>query len=87
MAQGLPPLYREVLERVASLEHTGRRDEALLIRRAATAAYSKAWDATAHKRLVALRIRAERVLDGNERPRRVENTRNARTGLRWPGTA
>jgi hypothetical protein len=84
VAQGLPTLYREVLERVASLEHTGRRDEALLIRRAATAAYSKAWDATAHKRLVALRVRAERVLDGNERPRLA---RSPRVALRWSRTA
>ena len=80
MAELLPKLYRKVLERVASLEHTGRRDEALLIRRAATAAYSKAWDATAHKRLEALCERAERVLDGVERPRLARDTRIA---LRW----
>ncbi len=69
IAHTLPELYRAVLERVASLEHTGRRDEARLIRRAATAAYERAWDDTAQRRLEALRVRAERVLDGIERPR------------------
>lgn len=84
MAQGLPELYRAVLERVASLEHTGRRDEALIIRRQAVAAYSRAWDETAHRRLDALRVRAERVLDGIERPRL---TRSPRPTLRWSRSA
>ena len=84
VAQGLPELYRAVLERVASLEHTGRRDEALIIRRQAVSAYSKAWDDTAHKRLTALRARAERVLDGVDRPRSV---RAARPALRWSRSA
>lgn len=84
MAQGLPELYRAVLERVASLEHTGRRDEALIIRRQAVAAYSKAWDETAQKRLNALRARAERVLDGTDRPRLA---RTARPVLRWSRSA
>ena len=84
IAQGLPELYRAVLERVASLEHTGRRDEGLIIRRAAVAAYSKAWDDKAVKRLEALRNRAERVLDGIDRPRLA---RPARTALRWSRTA
>jgi hypothetical protein len=85
IAQELPELYRAVLDRVASLEHTGRRDEALIIRRAATAAYSRAWDATAHRRLDALRDRAERVLDGIDRPRLARTT--TRPVLRWSRTA
>lgn len=84
VAQGLPELYRAVLERVASLEHTGRRDEALIIRRQAVAAYSKAWDETAHKRLDALRERAERVLDGIDRPRLAKTPRAV---LRWSRSA
>ena len=85
VAQELPELYRAVLERVASLEHTGRRDEALIIRRQAIAAYSRAWDAVAHKRLDALRDRAERVLDGIDRPRLARTS--ARPVLRWSRTA
>lgn len=84
IAHGLPELYRAVLERVASLEHTGHRDEALIIRRAAVAAYSLAWDDKARRRLEALRARAERVLDGIDRPRLA---RPARSALRWSRTA
>lgn len=69
VAQALPELYRTVLERVGSLEHTGHRHEAFLIRRAATTAYSKAWDDGAHRRLSVLQLRAERVLGGMDRPR------------------
>jgi len=78
VAHGLPELYRLVLERVASLEHTGRRDEALLIRRAAIDAYSRAWNDAAVRRMEALRARAERVLDGIERPREARPPRPAR---------
>jgi hypothetical protein len=86
----LPELYRAVLERVASLEHTGHRDEGLLIRRAAVAAYSRAWDESARKRLDALRVRAERVIDGAERPRRgggMRAWRLPRLVLPWSRTA
>lgn len=68
IADTLPELYRSVLERVVSLEHTGHRHEALVIRRAAVEAYSKAWDARAQDRLMKLQSRAERVLDGLEQP-------------------
>jgi hypothetical protein len=87
VAHGLPELYRAVLERVASLEHTGHRGEALIIRRAAVAAYSRAWDNVAVKRLEGLRTRAERVLDGIERPRLARPVRTARLTLRWSRTA
>ena len=87
VAHGLPELYRAVLERVASLEHTGHRDEALIIRRAAVAAYSRAWDDAAVKRLEGLRTRAERVLDGLDRPRQARPARVARPAIRWLRTA
>lgn len=69
VAHALPDLYRSVLERVGSLEQAGERHEAFLIRQAAIAAYSKAWDDRAHQRLSGLRVRAERVLGGTDRPR------------------
>jgi hypothetical protein len=68
-AHELPELYRAVLERVGSLELGGHRREGELIRREAVAAYSRAWDDAARRRLEHLRIRAERVLGGVERPR------------------
>jgi len=68
-AHELPELYRAVLERVGSLETTGHRREGELIRREAVAAYSRAWNAAARRRLEHLRVRAERVLGGTERPR------------------
>jgi len=69
IAHELPELYRAVLERVLSLELSGHRREAELIRGEAIAAYSRAWDDAARRGLEQLRIRAERVLDGHERPR------------------
>lgn len=69
VANSLPELYRAVLERIASLERTGHRHEAFLIRRASITAYSRAWDAKAHQQLIALQVRAERVLDGMAAPR------------------
>jgi hypothetical protein len=84
VAHELPELYRAVLERVASLEQTGHRREAELIRREAIAAYSRAWDDTARRRIDHLRVRADRVLVGQERPR-VE--RSARSAVRRARTA
>lgn len=87
IAHTLPELYRAVLERVASLELTGRRHEAFLIRRAALTAYSKAWDKRAQERLSALRVRAERVLGGMDRPRAMVVPGSARqTAPRWSRT-
>jgi len=83
-AHELPELYRAVLERVGSLELTGHRREGELIRREAVAAYSRAWDQAARRRLEQLRVRAERVLGGLERPR-VDRTASAL--VRRPGTA
>jgi len=82
-AHELPGLYRAVLECVGSLEQSGHRREGELIRREAIAAYSRAWDDAARRRLHHLRVHAERVLDGQERPR-VD--RSARVLVRRPGT-
>lgn len=84
IAHDLPELYRAVLDVIATLEATGHRAEALLVRRAAIAAYSDAWDDTAVQRLERLRIRADHVLDGNGRVRLPRTTRLA---LRWSRTA
>jgi hypothetical protein len=84
IAHELPDLYRLVLERIARLETAGQRAEGLLIRRAAIKVYSRAWDDRAFRQLDRLRERAERVLDGHERPRDV---RQARPSLRWSRSA
>lgn len=84
VAHSLPELYLKVLERATALEATGRRGEALILRRAALTTYSGAWDAEATRRLEALRARAERVLDGVDRPRSLDS---GRTTLRWSRSA
>jgi hypothetical protein len=84
IAHELPELYRLVLERIATLETSGRRAEGLLIRRAAIKVYSRAWDDRAFRALDRLRLRAERVLDGHERPRVM---RQVRPALRWSRSA
>ncbi len=77
IAHALPELYRVVLERVASLEFLGHRDEALLIRREAVRAYSRAWDQRALARMATLRARAEHLIDGAARPRALVPTHPA----------
>ena len=69
LAESLPELYREVLDRVASLELHGFRTEAGRIRSNATRVYSTAWNPAASKRLRTLRDHADRVLRGQVRPR------------------
>ena len=59
-AEELPALYRAILDSVARLEGAGERQTAARIRRNATAAYSRAWDARAQRRLVALLREADR---------------------------
>lgn len=91
VAHELPELYRAVLERVGSLEIGGHRREGELIRREAVAAYSRAWDERARRRLTQLRVRAERVLQGQERPRVDQASgaivRPGSAAVRGPGTA
>lgn len=69
VAESLPELYRQVLDRVATLESSGQREEAGLVRTDAIRIYSGPWTETASRRLRALRIHAERVVDGRDRPR------------------
>ncbi len=68
-ANDLPGLYREILDRVAELEHIGERARASQTRMAATRAYSDAWDETSRARLIALIERADRTMAGRDRPR------------------
>jgi hypothetical protein len=67
VAEVLPGLYRAVLDAVARLEAIGRRREAAEIRADATAAYSRAWNATAERKLRTLRARAERIEESGRR--------------------
>ena len=53
-AEELPGLYLAILQRVAELEAAGRRREAGRVRRAATKAYSRAWDERARHSLLEL---------------------------------
>jgi len=61
VAEDLPELYREILDRVAVLERMGARNEAARIRSDATRAYSNAWDEGARRVLTALIARADRT--------------------------
>ena len=53
-AEDLPALYRAVLDRVAQLEASGKRDLANLVRADATRIYSRAWDERARRELDSL---------------------------------
>lgn len=68
-ADDLPGLYREILDRVAELEHIGERGHAGRIRMAATEAYSDAWNEIGRGRLLGLIERADRTIAGHDRPR------------------
>jgi len=59
-SEELPALYRAILDRVADLEALGERVEAAQLRSDATAAYSRAWDERARRRLESLLRRAVR---------------------------
>jgi hypothetical protein len=69
VAEVLPGLYRAVLDAVADLEAIGRRREAAAIRAEGTRVYSRAWNADAARRLIALRSRADRISEARPRPR------------------
>jgi hypothetical protein len=69
VAESLPELYRQVLDRVAALEEHDLRVEAALVRNDAIRIYSGAWTESATRRLRSLRIHAERVMAGRDRPR------------------
>jgi hypothetical protein len=69
-AEVLPDLYRAILDAVARLEAAGERARAARVRRDATAAYSRAWDERARRRLLAL-LRETGRPEVQERPRRL----------------
>ena len=68
-ADDLPGLYREILDRVAELEHMGERAQAGRIRMEATQTYSDAWNESGRGRLLGLLLRANRTIAGHDRPR------------------
>ena len=70
VSERLPRLYRSVLDAIAELEAYGRRRDAAAIRAEATAAYSKAWNVAAERRLTALQTRAARIVE-SQRPVRL----------------
>jgi hypothetical protein len=59
-SEELPALYRAILDRVADMEAAGQRAEAAQLRTDATAAYSRAWDEKARRRLETLLRHADR---------------------------
>jgi len=69
VAEDLPELYREILDRVADLEKIGARADAAKIRSEATRAYSNAWDESARRVLTGLIARADRIVAGAARAR------------------
>lgn len=87
VAEVLPELYRQVLDRVASLEQGGYRAEAARVRADATRIYSGPWADAAVSKLRALRIHAERVVAGRERPRATRPWANALARLTLVRTA
>jgi hypothetical protein len=82
-AEELPALYRAILDAVARLEGAGERQRAGHIRRRATAAYSRAWDDRARRRLLVLLRDADRT-DGPVLARRGfrrSDVRGMRSGV------
>jgi len=71
VSETLPGLYREVLDAVAALEHGGFRREADRVRAAATAAYSRAWNQVAARRLRRIRDDARRMAGSHQQPLRA----------------
>lgn len=82
VAHELPELYREVLDRIASVERLGHRREAELLRDEAIKVYSGSWNDGAMKAMRSLRMRAERVRDGSDRPRQPRTANRALRYLR-----
>ena len=66
----LPALYRAILDRVAEMEAAGERAAAGRVRRAASAAYSRAWDDRARRALQDLLRSATRPNSSDPAPGR-----------------
>lgn len=86
-AQELPALYRAILDRVAELEAAGERATAGRVRREATAAYSRAWDERARRRLLGLLRDADRPTSAERRLGRGTRRSMPRFGRTVPTTA
>ncbi|MEZ0240034.1 MAG: hypothetical protein ACAH65_04480 [Chloroflexota bacterium] len=69
-AEELPGLYRAVLDRVAELELSGRRELANDVRSEATRIYSRAWDDRARRGMTLLLRRNADALLVRENPGR-----------------
>jgi len=69
LAEVLPEIYRQILDRVADLERIGARGDAGRIRAQATRTYSDAWDESGRRQLLRLLANAQRGLIAPERPR------------------
>jgi hypothetical protein len=82
VAHELPELYRDVLDRIASVERLGYRREGQLLRAEAIKVYSASWNDGAIRAMEGLRTRADRVRDGDERPRRPRSESRALRYLR-----
>lgn len=79
VSEVLPGLYRAVLDAVARLEAHGRRRDAATIREEATAVYSRAWNAAAERKLRALRVRADRLVESRRRTGSATRERRGRS--------
>lgn len=85
VAEELPVLYRAVLDVVFALEQVGERREASIVRAQATRLYSGSWDESSRRGLHRLWRRADRVVNGRERPRRDSRVRLALVRQLTPG--
>jgi hypothetical protein len=79
-ADDLPSVYRSILDGIAVLEGLGARREAAAFRAEATRIYSTAWDEPGLRRLRHIKVRIDRIVAGDERPR----TTDARTPASEP---
>ena len=69
VAETLPRVYRRVLDAVERLEQLGGRQEAARFRAAAIRVYSGSWDASSHRHLEDVALRAEIRGPGARTPR------------------
>jgi hypothetical protein len=77
-SEELPALYRAILDRVAELDASGRRELANLVRAEATRIYSRSWDDRARRNLQALLRRHSAAPVGQETTGRGLRRRSVR---------
>jgi hypothetical protein len=78
LAEELPALYRAILDAVARLDANGERQRGARVRRDATAAYSRAWDERARRRLTALLRDASRPVVADKRRHALDRRTSSR---------